>query len=232
MTPTFFIFYIFHTLSLLHDLFFVENKPFIFFYSLKQHIQKCLIIATNLFSPLGHRTLMKSSPESIQVSVHSFFEAAAADLEMTVENLSVTMVCLTQSRSQQARGVAKVLSHTTSILLPTLTALFQHLGIQNSGVDLLGKGFLRVHPTINSNKCNLLTHHLNKVKLKLLLHVFYSLSHFPLYAMELEEQLVSTPLKSLGDTHLSTSSSTSLKPALIKCLSHGHRAAGAYCPPL
>ncbi len=216
--------------------FFVENISFIFFYLLKQYIQKCLIITTNLFSPLGHRTLMKSSPESIQVSLHLFFEAAAADLEMTVENLSVTMVCLTQSRSQQARGVSKVLSHTTSILLPTLTAFFQHLGIQNSGVDLLGKGFLDVCPTINSKKCSLLTHHLIIVKLKPLPHVFNSLSHFPLYAMDLDEQLVSTPLKSLGDTlpstSSSTSSSTSLKPVLIKCLSHGHRAAGAYCPPL
>uniref|UniRef100_A0A671YWR5 Ryanodine receptor 2 n=1 Tax=Sparus aurata TaxID=8175 RepID=A0A671YWR5_SPAAU len=91
------------------------------------------------FSPLGLRTLMKSAPESIQASLHSFFEAAAADLEMTVENLSVTLVCLPQSRSQQARGVAKVLSYTTSILLPTLTFLFQHVGMQNYGVDLLGK---------------------------------------------------------------------------------------------
>ncbi|XP_070696712.1 ryanodine receptor 2 [Pempheris klunzingeri] len=90
-----------------------------------------------LAQALDARTLMKSAPESIQASLHSFFEAAAADLEMTVENLSVTLVCLPQSRSQQGRGVAKVFSFTTSILLPTLTSLFQHLGIQNYGVDLL-----------------------------------------------------------------------------------------------
>ncbi len=74
---------------------------------------------------------MNSAPESIQASLHSFFEAAAADLEMTVENLSVTLVCLPQSRSQQARGVAKVLSYTTSTLLPNLTSLFLQLGNQN-----------------------------------------------------------------------------------------------------
>lgn len=85
---------------------------------------------------------MKSAPESIQASLHSFFEAAAADLEMTVENLSVTLVCLPQSRTQQARGMARVVSYTTSILLPTLTSLFHHLSIQNYGVDLLGKGYL------------------------------------------------------------------------------------------
>lgn len=83
---------------------------------------------------------MKSAPEFIQASLHSFFEAAAADLEMTVENLSVTLICLPQSRSQQARGVAKVLSFTTSVLLPTLTSLFQHLGNQHFGVLLLGEG--------------------------------------------------------------------------------------------
>lgn len=91
---------------------------------------------------------MKSAPDSIQASLHSFFEAAAADVEMTVENLSVSLVCLPQSRNQHARGIAKVLSYTTTILLPTLTSLFQHLGNQNYGVDLLGKGNLNNHPKI------------------------------------------------------------------------------------
>ncbi|XP_074531886.1 ryanodine receptor 2 [Halichoeres trimaculatus] len=97
-------------------------------------VASCLRV---LAQALDARSLMNSAPESIQASLHSFFEAAAADLEMTVENLSVTLVCLPQSRSQQARGVAKVLSYTTSILIPTLTSLFQHLGIQNYGADLL-----------------------------------------------------------------------------------------------
>lgn len=87
---------------------------------------------------------MNSAPESIQTSLHSFFEAAATDLELTVENLSVTLGCLPQSRNQSARGVAKVLGFTTAVLLPTLTSLFQHLGNQNYGVDLLGKGDLDV----------------------------------------------------------------------------------------
>ncbi|KAF3708096.1 Ryanodine receptor 2 [Channa argus] len=90
-----------------------------------------------LAQALDARTLMESTTEFIQAPLHSFFEAAAADLDMTVENLSVTLVSLPQSRSQQARGVAKVLSYTTSILVPTLTSLFQHLGNHNYGVDLL-----------------------------------------------------------------------------------------------
>ncbi|XP_071336383.1 ryanodine receptor 2 isoform X3 [Trachinotus anak] len=100
-------------------------------------VASCLHV---LAQALDARTLIKLAPESIQASLHSFFEAAAADLEMTVENLSVTLVPLPQSRSQQARGVAKVLSYTTSTLLPTLTSLFQHLGNQNYGVDLLVGG--------------------------------------------------------------------------------------------
>lgn len=82
---------------------------------------------------------MMSTSESIQGYLHSFFEASAADLETMVENLSVTLVSLPQSRSQQARGVAEIFSYTTSILLPTLTSLFKHLGNQNYGVHLLGK---------------------------------------------------------------------------------------------
>uniref|UniRef100_A0A673CUD6 Ryanodine receptor 2b (cardiac) n=1 Tax=Sphaeramia orbicularis TaxID=375764 RepID=A0A673CUD6_9TELE len=82
-------------------------------------------------------TLMNSAKECIQASLHSFFEAAAADLEMTVENPPVTLAPFPQSRSQQARGVAKVVSFTTSVLLPTLTSLFQHLSNQNYGADLL-----------------------------------------------------------------------------------------------
>lgn len=64
---------------------------------------------------------------------------------MTVENLSMNMACLPQIRNQHARGAARVLSHTSSVLLPMLTSLFQHLGLQNYGGDLLGNGFLVVH---------------------------------------------------------------------------------------
>lgn len=88
---------------------------------------------------------MKSTPESVQSSLDSFFESSAADLEMTVENLSVGLACLPQSRNQHARGVARVLSYTSTVLLPTLASLFQHLGLQNYGGDLLGEGFLDAH---------------------------------------------------------------------------------------
>nr|XP_061794423.1 ryanodine receptor 2-like [Nerophis lumbriciformis] len=97
-------------------------------------VRRCLHV---LARALDARTLMKSAPESVKGSLQSFFEAAASDLEITVENLSVTSVALPQCRSQQAKGVTKILNYTTSVLLPTLTSLFQHLGSQNYGVDLL-----------------------------------------------------------------------------------------------
>lgn len=95
--------------------------------------------------PFSSRTLMKSAPESVQASLNSFFEACAADLETTVENLSVNLACRPPGRNQHARGAARVLLHTSSVLLPTLTSLFRHLGLQNYGADLLGKGFLVTH---------------------------------------------------------------------------------------
>ncbi|XP_047459189.1 ryanodine receptor 2 isoform X2 [Mugil cephalus] len=99
-------------------------------------VASCLIV---LAQALDARTLVNLAPESIQTSLHLFFEAAAADLEMTVDKLSETVV-LPQSRGQQARGVAKVLGYTSSVLIPTLTSLFHHLASHNYGVDLLVGG--------------------------------------------------------------------------------------------
>ncbi|XP_078788602.1 ryanodine receptor 2 isoform X2 [Oryzias latipes] len=100
-------------------------------------VASCLCV---LSQALDARTLMKSVQESIQTSLHLFFEAAAADLEMTVEKLSETSVSIPQSRGQLARGVAQALHYTTFILLPTLTSLFHHLANQNFGVDFLVGG--------------------------------------------------------------------------------------------
>ncbi|MEQ2198578.1 hypothetical protein XENOCAPTIV_014914, partial [Xenoophorus captivus] len=97
-------------------------------------VTNCLRI---LAQALDARILMASASESIQTSLHSFFEAATADLEMTVEKISQTSP---QSRGQLSRGVVIFLNYTTSILIPTLTSLFHHLGNQNFGVDVLVGG--------------------------------------------------------------------------------------------
>ncbi|XP_061692591.1 ryanodine receptor 2 [Syngnathoides biaculeatus] len=97
-------------------------------------VASCLHV---LARALDARTIINSAPESLQASLRSFFEGAASDLEATVENLSVASVPFPQCRSQQAKGVSKILSYTTSVLLPTLTSLFQHLHSQNYAVHLL-----------------------------------------------------------------------------------------------
>ncbi|XP_053730272.1 ryanodine receptor 2 [Synchiropus splendidus] len=100
-----------------------------FFGNKSAYFTSCL---HGLAQALDARALMKSASESILQSLHGFFEAAAADLEATVEHLSVSVVSLPQSR-----GVAKVLGYTTSILIPTLTSLFQHLNNHSFGADVL-----------------------------------------------------------------------------------------------
>ncbi|XP_051816036.1 ryanodine receptor 2 [Acanthochromis polyacanthus] len=100
-------------------------------------VASCLHV---LAQALDARTLMKSAPESIHTSVHSYFEAASADLEMTLEKLSETLVCLPQSRTQLTRGAPRILNYITSVLIPSLTSLFRHLGNQNYGPDLLVGG--------------------------------------------------------------------------------------------
>lgn len=134
---------------------------------------------------------MNSAPESIHVSLHSFFEAAATDLEMTVENL--TLVSSPQSRNQSPRGAAKVLSFTTSVLLPTLTSLFQHLGKQNYGVDILGKNekaHWSSHPPVHIV-------HIQAPDLCLSCkHGYCDWNSCLISSRKLDEQLVSTSLKS------------------------------------
>lgn len=159
---------------------------------------------------------MNSASESVRSSLDSFFESSAADLEMTVENLCVSVAHLSQSRSQHARGVARVLSYTSVVLLPTLTSLFQHLGLQNYGGDLLGEGFCDEHLE-NTNS--------NQIKRDILsTGLFTSVCCWNgwtsgFHTPEITQELL-----------LSTWPFRSLKLAFIRPLSR-HRATGAYCLP-
>uniref|UniRef100_A0A667ZYR6 Ryanodine receptor 2b (cardiac) n=1 Tax=Myripristis murdjan TaxID=586833 RepID=A0A667ZYR6_9TELE len=125
-----------------HRLYFLSTSPSS--HGNRSHaLNKEKEMVTSIFCKLGalvrHRISLfgKDAPESVQESLRLFFEAAAVDLEVTVENLSVTLASLPQSRSQHPRAVASVLSYTTSTLVPTLTAVFQHLSNQKYGEDLL-----------------------------------------------------------------------------------------------
>ncbi|XP_050989248.1 ryanodine receptor 2 [Labeo rohita] len=76
-----------------------------------------------LAQSLDGRMVMKTTSESVRVSLWSFFEAAAEDLELTVEN--ATWDEYGQNRIQ-SRGDSEVITYTTTALIPVLTALFQH----------------------------------------------------------------------------------------------------------
>ncbi|RXN33037.1 ryanodine receptor 2-like protein [Labeo rohita] len=79
--------------------------------------------STNKEKEMATRMVMNTTSESVRVSLWSFFEAAAEDLELTVEN--ATWDEYGQNRIQ-SRGDSEVITYATTALIPVLTALFQH----------------------------------------------------------------------------------------------------------
>lgn len=78
---------------------------------------------------------MKSSPEMARSSLLPFFTYAADDLNMIVSNLKVGR--FSHVKGTISRG-ATSLNYVHMTLLPVLTSLFDHLGRNNFGADLLG----------------------------------------------------------------------------------------------
>ncbi|KAG1681768.1 Ryanodine receptor [Nymphon striatum] len=80
------------------------------------------------------RTLVKSCPDFVKTSMLTFFNYAADDLENTVINLQ-------QGRYCQIRGTtmktSTSLNYIQLVLLPVLTALFDHLATYDFGEVLL-----------------------------------------------------------------------------------------------
>uniref|UniRef100_A0A3B4UZ35 Ryanodine receptor 2 n=1 Tax=Seriola dumerili TaxID=41447 RepID=A0A3B4UZ35_SERDU len=107
-------------------------------------------MVTSLFCKLGvlvrHRissfgkdglctmTVMKTGLESVKAALRSYFESAAEDLEKTQENLKLGQ--FTHSR-EQPRGVTQIINYTTFALLPVLSSLFEHIGQNMFGEDLI-----------------------------------------------------------------------------------------------
>uniref|UniRef100_A0A4W6FDX3 Ryanodine receptor 2 n=1 Tax=Lates calcarifer TaxID=8187 RepID=A0A4W6FDX3_LATCA len=107
-------------------------------------------MVTSLFCKLGvlvrHRislfgkdglclmTVMKTGLESVKAALRSFFDSAAEDLEKTQENLKLGQ--FTHSRDQP-RGVTQIINYTTFALLPVLSSLFEHIGQNMFGEDLI-----------------------------------------------------------------------------------------------
>lgn len=77
---------------------------------------------------------MKTGLESVKAALRSYFDSAAEDLEKTQENLKLGQ--FTHSR-EQPRGVTQIINYTTFALLPVLSSLFEHIGQNMFGEDLI-----------------------------------------------------------------------------------------------
>ncbi|XP_037829496.1 ryanodine receptor 2 [Kryptolebias marmoratus] len=94
-------------------------------------IVNCLQI---LGQSLDARTVMKTGLESVKVALWSYFDSVAEDLEKTQENLEFGQ--FTHSRDQPW-GVTQIINYTTFALLPVLSYLFEHIGQNMFGEDLI-----------------------------------------------------------------------------------------------
>ncbi|XP_076743293.1 ryanodine receptor 2 isoform X3 [Maylandia zebra] len=94
-------------------------------------IVNCLQI---LGQSLDARTVMKTGLESVKAALRSYFDSAAKDLEKTQENLKLGQ--FTHSRDQP-RGATQIINYTTFALLPVLSSLFEHIGQNMFGEDLI-----------------------------------------------------------------------------------------------
>ncbi|KAI4887181.1 hypothetical protein NFI96_021277, partial [Prochilodus magdalenae] len=80
------------------------------------------------------RAVITTAVECVRSALCSFFEDAAMDLELAVQN--VNMGTYGQSRVQ-AREDGELMTYTTTALIPVLTALFQHIDHCRSSEDLI-----------------------------------------------------------------------------------------------
>lgn len=84
----------------------------------------------------GFRSVVKNSPEIVRASLLPFFNNAADDLNQVVDNLS-------RGRFSHIKGTitkgATSLNMVHMVLLPVLSSMFDHLGNQHYGSDLIGR---------------------------------------------------------------------------------------------
>ncbi|KAL1264893.1 hypothetical protein QQF64_005248, partial [Cirrhinus molitorella] len=94
-------------------------------------IVNCLHI---LGQTLDARTVMKTGQDSVKAALRAFFDNAAEDLEKTMENLRQGQFTHTRN---QPKGVTQIINYTTVALLPVLSSLFEHIGQNLFGEDLI-----------------------------------------------------------------------------------------------
>ncbi|XP_035212318.1 ryanodine receptor-like isoform X2 [Stegodyphus dumicola] len=92
---------------------------------------KCLQV---LIRATDARTIAKNCPDFVKTSMLTFFNQAADDLAQLVTNLA-------QGKYSQLRGTtmktSSSLNYIQLVLLPVLTALYDHLGANEFGCDLI-----------------------------------------------------------------------------------------------
>ncbi|XP_030643358.1 ryanodine receptor 2 [Chanos chanos] len=89
--------------------------------------------ASNKEKEMVIRSAVKTTAEKARLSLWSFFKHAACDLELTVGAL--TSGSLSQSKVP-SRGPNEVLKYTSTVLVPVLSALFQHVAQSHSGAEI------------------------------------------------------------------------------------------------
>ncbi|XP_061087166.1 ryanodine receptor 2-like [Conger conger] len=94
-------------------------------------IVNCLHI---LGQTLDARTVMKTGLDTVKAALRAFFDNAAEDLEKTLENLKQGQFTHTKT---QPKGVTQIINYTTVALLPVLSSLFEHIGQNLFGEDLI-----------------------------------------------------------------------------------------------
>ena len=88
------------------------------------------------FQAIDVRAVAKHSPEIVRSSLLPFFTFAADDLTQTVANLRVGR--FSHVKGTITRG-ATSLNYVHMVLLPVLTSMFDHLGRNSFGADLLSR---------------------------------------------------------------------------------------------
>jgi hypothetical protein len=81
---------------------------------------------------------MKNSPDIVRASLLPFFSHAADDLNSTIIDLQSNMLSNLKGTSQ--KGTAN-LNYFHMVLLPVLASMFEHLGANKYGYDVLGSVF-------------------------------------------------------------------------------------------
>lgn len=77
---------------------------------------------------------MKTGSETVKAALWMYFNCAAEDLEKTQDNLKLGQ--FTHSTAQ-SHGVIQIVNYTTFALLPVLSSLFEHIGQNMFGQDLI-----------------------------------------------------------------------------------------------